>query len=119
MRDNVAMAEGLLGLLTEQELHIASARLGRQGRRWPVALAPYVQRGLGAESGRYTEASPTKRVPSRETSTCSPGFHFIMIKPGNYIYHNIKLNRNKFSDNGTTHHSEHVKLCRKPGVRTP
>ena len=27
----------------------------------------------------------SKRVPSRETSTCSPGFIFIMIKPGNYI----------------------------------
>ena len=24
------------------------------------------------------------------------------------IFYNIKLNRNKFSDHGTTHHSEHV-----------
>ena len=55
VRDNVAMAEGLLGLLTEQELHVASARLGRQGRRWPVALAPHVQRGPGAECVCYTD----------------------------------------------------------------
>ena len=64
VRDNVAMAEGLLGLLTEQELHVASARLGRQGRRWPVALAPYVQRGPGAESGRYTEDSLLSACPA-------------------------------------------------------
>ena len=86
VRDTVAMAEGLLGLLTEQSSTSHPHASGVKGDAGQWLFTSHVLHCPGAESGRYTEASPTKRMPSRETSTCSPGFHFIMIKPGNYIY---------------------------------
>ena len=62
-----------------------------------MALAPYVQRGPGAESGCYTEASPTKRVPSRETSTCSPGLHIYYGKNPEFyeVFIHLDLEINK------------------------
>ena len=62
--------------------HPMPRRLAGYAGQW--LLAPLVLHCPGAGSGRYTEDSPTKRVPSRQTSTCSPGFIFIMIKPENY-----------------------------------
>jgi hypothetical protein len=63
--------------------HPMPRRLAEYAGHW--LLPPLVLHCPGAESGRYTEDSPTKRVPSRETSTCSPGLHiYYGKKPGNY-----------------------------------